>query len=252
MEILKFNDFISEQLWSKGIKRSQAGTLRKEDGIKVKTDLGIEIIIRNTDCDYNQLIMDIMDSVEGEYGPSFDSFNNIQDDNDYKKSILDGTCKFSFVIRDNPHDRLIVTFEEYNYMVDYDYINPDEFSEDDYYSIIKGIAEALKTVNIERTNKGRYVSEYAFLLMDESNVYDFECNLSENTVEIYFDDFKDYFEDTFPDVDLEFWSYNNYANNIGLKINYNSLKQFNECKKFIDDYYNNIKDYYEDDDSEEI
>lgn len=37
--IISYNDFISEQLWSKGVERSKSGTLRKEDRLPYETNL---------------------------------------------------------------------------------------------------------------------------------------------------------------------------------------------------------------------
>ena len=39
--IKKFEDYIKEGLWSKGIERSKSGDLRGEQGKKVMTSLGV-------------------------------------------------------------------------------------------------------------------------------------------------------------------------------------------------------------------
>ena len=44
MKILKFEEFINEQLWSKGIERSKSGTLRKEDCVVNTKEELLELI----------------------------------------------------------------------------------------------------------------------------------------------------------------------------------------------------------------
>ena len=246
MKIKTFEEFISEGLWNKGLNRTKNNEVRKEEGKKVKTSIGTEIFIRNTDCDYEQLIKDILDSPSDEFGPDFEYIGNINK-KETKQKIINGEFEDAFMI----DKYLYVEFTSYEDMVDNDYLDPDEFSEKDYNSIINGIAEAFKNKEFERKKDNSYSSKYVFLLINESDISYYESELSEDVLEYYYDDFKEYFSDNFPDIELEYWSYNNYATNIGMEINYDNLLKYDEVKEWVVSFFKNAKETYINNEDEE-
>ena len=237
--IKKFNEFIEEGFLSKTINRSKSGELRKEQGRRVKTPTGVEIVLENPDYNYEELMRWILDGEDG-IGVDLDNIGNypIGDQKDIKK----GTCEYSHMI----NNRIVASFESYEDLIeDGRWFDEGEVTRNDYISVIEGIVNSLKQTELDRKKGNGYDSETVFLLIDESTVYHYECESNESTLEYYFEDFQSCFEDHFPDIELEFWSYNNYASNIGMRVDYDNLLIYKDAKEWVQNYFESLKETYE-------
>ena len=249
--IKKFEDYIKEGLWSKGIERSKSGDLRGEQGKKVMTSLGVEIVLHNTNYDYEQLIKDIINEhPDDPFGIDFDYIGNFKESQ--QRALLKDEQTYGKLIDKST----VACFDSYEALAEDTDAVDDGLLEDDYINIINGITDALKKINIQKlprhTQNDSNHSDYAFLLLGEDDVYYYECELNENTLEFYFDDFKNYFQETFPDAgDLIIYSYANYSCGICVQIDYDNLLNYQKMKTFVEDYYKGLKDMYDEEDDEE-
>ena len=242
MKILNFEEYINERLFKSSIDRVTSGGIRREEGVKVKTKLGNEIIIRNLDCPYDDIIRDLFDYSDDAFDMTF--LQNCT----HQKEIIDGTSNTEFLISKDKRYGLCILFQEYEDITqEYNIVDDEECDETDYYSIIKGIAEYLKeNVDIEKTKGGRYSEDFALLLIDESSTYDAFCELDDNyDTTFIWDDFKEFVENEYPDVEFKYWSYNDYGTSIGLKISYQAVLDYKKIKEIVVSFFENLKETYQ-------
>ena len=243
--IYNFEDYINE-LWTKGLTRNKNNDTRLEDGKNVMTKMGVKIHLHNPNVDYESIIKEIIDSY-GEYDSltymDIDTINVIRDMH-IKLSDLKNNKLYYVKLINNQY---IISFEDYNSVSSEYYLldgMTDEVDEEDYINICQGITDKFKKTEI--TDKPRDNKCY-FLIVSESDVYNFcmnnknedsnidiDINLDiDNVLNIFIEDFKNEFED----VDLELFSYNHYAVNIAVPINYDNLINYDEMKKFAENYF---------------
>ena len=238
--ILKFEEYINEGLWSKGVERSQTGELRKGDGKRVKSPWGFEMVLHNPNFNFVNLMKEILDNTEDDpMGISMDSIGNWENYNNGRerlKKIKQGEDPYAYMVDNN----YIASFNSYEEAVDEDMYDFDGegIDEHDYIEVLKAIVDKLKTVDFGKT-KGSYSYEIRLLLMDEDREYNYECEMNESTRDWFWDDFKMWFEEAYPDAELDTWSYANYGSNIGVELNYDNLNDFQEMKEEVEDYYKN-------------
>ncbi|MCM1217706.1 MAG: hypothetical protein NC548_24705 [Lachnospiraceae bacterium] len=242
--VKKFQEFVEEGFLSKTINRAKTGELRKEDGKKVMTEMGVEILLKNYDYDYEQLIRGILDG-EDDLGVDLDNVGNYPSGD--QRDIKRGTCEYAFMV-DN---RIVANFQSYENLIEYEIVDGDELSRDDYIHIIEGIVEALKKTTLDRKKGVGYDYECVFEFIDESDVFNYESELSEHVLDFLRDDFESGFEDTFEDAELEYWSYNNYASSIGVRVSYDNLINYHKMRKYVQDFFKNAKEVYEEYDDKE-
>lgn len=150
--ILKFDEYINEGLWAKGVERSQSGDKRLENGHKYKTSLGVVIEINCSNEDVEEIIETILNSVSEDDGLGYD--------------IVDG----DMLVGSDGEDDVYIAFPDYSDIVE-DYY--DNVSEEDYSTILDSIGTAIKNNVGKYTNiiPTRSFNGYAVLLnqkiMDE-------------------------------------------------------------------------------------
>lgn len=224
----KFSDFINEGFINKTLKRTRTGEVRKEEGRKVTTSLGVEILLHNYDSDYESVIRDILDNGEDDtLGICLNNLGIYTPDE--QSNLRKGGCEYAFLLNDK---RFVASFEPYENLVDDDLLDPDEFDEHDYKEIIRSIAEALNECDIDSKREVGTV----LVLMGESDVFDYECQMKENTLDFYVQDFEEFFDETFPNLEMKTYSYYQGAN-ITLKIDYEAVLKYKECKQWVEDFY---------------
>lgn len=232
--VKKFNEFIEEGFLSKTLGRASSGERRKEEGTKVKTSIGVDIFLENPNYNYKSMIRDILDYGEDTLGVDVYSIGVYQYGE--QKKIRAGEDPYVKLLKDD----FVAGFDSYETLIDEGIIDEMEISEKDYLSIVNGVAEALGKVEFGKT-KGSYESKTYLLLISENDLWDYESQLTEWSGE-YWEDFKEYFEETYPDYEMETWSYANYSANIGIKLSYDSLLDYEDCREFIRNYFQGLVD----------
>ena len=230
--VLKFNEFIEEGFMTRSLNRNKDNERRKGDGVKVHTSIGVDIFLENPGCYYKKYIRDILDYGEDPMGVLVTSVNSHSN----PRKIEKGEIPYLYMLDDD----FVAGFDSYEDVIDSGEIEEGEISEKDYKSIIEGIVEALKKVKFGKS-KGGYDAVCHLLLISENELWGYECELSENSY--YWEDFKNDFEEEFPDVEMETWSYNNYSANIGVKLNYDNLINYEDYCNFIHSYFKGLVEY---------
>jgi len=251
----KLSKILSESVWGSMLDRSTGDGIRKEDGKIVHTCLGVDIVIKNPDCEYDKHIKELIDhSMDTDYGVTI---VNVQE-KAYSWEELANARKFGapyvYMIYDGGHGTdLLAEFWTYDEIQDFDL--DDDFaeilSEDDYISICRGIATKLKEVGgdlsrVPRRDSGTlghktpdkdYKGEYVLKLISEEDVFNWEA-----TYDIDYDYVDEFLEDIFnkfpelEDVDFITWTFYNGAN-IGLPLNYNNLINFKKYQEFTKNWF---------------
>lgn len=230
-----FEEYIKEGFIGKTLNRYRTGEQRKESGKKVMTELGSEIFLNNPDCDYKGLMEEIL--VDDESYVSYGNVNHYQSKNEIKKDrYYEDDSYIYYLLSDNI---TVAGFEKYDFFVESDIINPDEINEHDFKEILQGIVKTLNECDLARCKNNTYDSTTVLLLIDENKQYDYECEMNEADLEYYWQDFKEFFEETFTS-EMKTWSYNNYGVNIGIPITYDSLKEYKKCKEFVIGYFEDM------------
>ena len=227
--ILKFEDYIKEVLWSKGLERAQSGEKRLENGHKYKTSLGIDIEINCPNDVVEEIIETILNSESEDDGLGYD------------------TSASDMLVGDDGEDEVYITFPDYSNVIE-DYY--DDVSEEDYSTILDSIGTAIKNNVGKYTNilPTRSFNGYAVLLnqriMDEigeDGWTDYK-NMLDNWVNQ-----RDRYQ-TSHGFDLGEWS------DWTIYLNYDAIKDFpkiyenvkNCLEKWRSEYYNNNNENWED------
>lgn len=180
--IKKYDDFIGEGFLSKTINRSKSGDLRHEDGKKVMTSLGVEIIIQNSQCDYNGIIKKICNE------------SNIYCQL-YESKIYFGDKKEKFQNDELPYDYWLdnkhgIRFSRYEDLIRKEKNFLSDTSLEDYVSILRCIVEVLRKTRFEID-----FHQLKFVLMNESEIAKSNQELKRldelEYGEYIFDDYKD-------------------------------------------------------------
>ena len=237
--IKKFSEFIEEGMWGSALRRSNTDELRKESGKKVKTSFGFDIIIENSDCDYESYLEEMIDSYD-----SSDNFYGVLIEDLHASSVVEylkdiknksGDYTNSYIV-----NNFCIRFEPYQEIVDFqlDDTYENEVSEKTYLSMCEGIANLIGNSNIEYCPSRDLTKEaygnYVLILIDERE------DIGE-----YFDvaDFESGLDDLGLQDELQLWSYNHYGTNIGVRLNTNNLHNYKKYLDYTKDYLDYTKDY---------
>ena len=242
---------INEHLWSGIIHRSETGDRRKEDGIKVHTDLGVDIWIQDSSCKYNEAIETIINS-----GDNIMCILNTRDMNKDEIARIDAKDKdisgeqFYYLISKTNH--LVVCFDN---LKELEILYEKPISQHDYRSMCKGITEKLKPIgdnivyvsnhacfkgfnSIDNEDWNRCKGDYNILLVDEHTTYNFSIEQTEDydIYGLFYDDMWNEFPEL-KYIPFILWSYNGYGNNIALPLNYETLKKAEEYIQFAKNWF---------------
>lgn len=229
-----FKTYIGESLWSDLQNKSMGKSMRKEDGAKVHTCLGVDIILRNPSCDYNYLIKNIIEGGNNEYDFGIQKLNDMPYTPDEKINVMKFEAPYDYLIYEGGHGTdLVATFECYTSVVEYQLDDDfeDEYCGEDYISICRGIATKLKEVgdcfdyvhygktsaigddkkpNDKKTDTSKYEGDFVLELISETDVYYWSIDQDDDLTESL-DYFKDDIIYEFPelkDTDFLYWDYN--------------------------------------------
>ena len=232
--VKKFDDYIREGFLSKTYDRYRTGEVRKEDGRKVKTSIGVDIVIKDSSCDYEWFIKEILRGVNGnvDFFVRFDSTKNFNADE--MKNIRNNTAPYDYLVCDN----VVAGYPGYEELIENSVTDEDELSEDDYISIIRGISKRLSEV--ELINGGYELDGKVILYLEVIDKDYYEDWLSKNS-----NDDMDYFEETMFDKFISEIR-NKYSNRVRvfmdegypvMRINYDSLSNYDEIRNYALEYF---------------
>lgn len=253
---------ISESIWGDVRRRAEGQSIRQEDGRKVHTCLGVDVVLKNPDCDYDTLIKDLINGdaqYHSEYGVGIVSPKDLNLTPEEMANVRKWEAPYTYLIYDGQHGTsLIANFWSYKEILDFELDNDFEenYLEEDYISICRCVATKLKEVGdcfqyvprnkayiLDLDARGddvdKYTGECQLLLIDEGDVYSWVCDHNEeydnpfgNT---YLDDFKEGIINEYPELDgIDFisWSYTNYGGcYIAIPV---SVDNLNNIRKYIE------------------
>lgn len=246
---------IDESTWGAMLDRGTGSVIKKEDGKLVHTCLDVDITIKDHDCDYNELIKDILndDVISGFYqGVVILNTQVKQYSPEEMANIRKFEAPYAYLIYDGKHGTsLVAEFWAYSEIQDFDLTTDfiERVSEDDYISICKGIATKLKEFGgdiaqlprrhstISKIKDRDFNDEYVFKLIDESDIAwwgSYPDPEGRSLADFETDMFTEYPE--LVDVDFFTWTfYDGY--NIGIPINYDTLVNFKKYKEFTKNWF---------------
>lgn len=241
---------INEHLWSGIIQRSETGDRRKEDGVKVHTDLGVDIWLQDPSRKYDEFIETIINS-----GDNIMCILNTRDMNKDEIARIDAKGKdisgdqFYYLISKTNH--LVVSFDNCE---EFEILYEKPISQHDYRSMCKGITEKLKPIGdnivyvsdrawFEKSGKDVdtdgwvwYKDNYNLLLVDENTTYNFSIDQDYDFYELFYETMWDEFPEL-KYIPFIVWSYTSYGNNIALPLNYETLKKAEEYIQFTKGWF---------------
>lgn len=218
---------IKEGFLAKTLSRSKTGDLRKEEGKKITTKLGTQLIIGNLDCDVDKTIKTICnDGVWGRF--SYQIMELSEFSGEQKKKILSGESDYRFLL-DGKH---VMCFKHYD---DLKVKEDESLYEGDYKSILKTIVEALKKTNM-RVKDGKCW----FVLIDKNDSKKIQQRLIRDDEQDYgeyiVDDFKDKLRDKCPEnIRLDIMTWNN--DTIVINYNYFTLLNYEKILRFTKRFF---------------
>lgn len=251
--VKKFIDFVNEGLWDGIIDRGTTGNVRKEDGRRVHTCIGIDIILKDPNLEWQNLKYDdiIKELVEND---SSDDILRISINHskvfrffpEEMANVRNFKAPYDYLIYDGRYGTdLVVSFPSYEYIrTDEDEHFPECVCEEDYISICRGIAIKMKEIgdSIEYIpiNKGRILGSndcgdgYVIRLIKENAVWNWVCKQDEEDLGNYEKDFWKDMTNEFVELqneDVIVWNYDGYANSMAINISVENLKN---AKKYIE------------------
>jgi hypothetical protein len=250
---------IVESLWSDLQDRSSGDVVRKEDGIKVHTCLDIDILLKNPNCDYNGLIHDIVVGGDNEYEFGIHKLNDMSYTPDERVNVMKFGAPYDYLIYEGGHGTdLVATFSSYSELLEFNLDDDfeDEYCEEDYISICRGIATKVKEIgdcfvyvprrntfmiSVDRQDTSDYEGDYCLELISENGMFDWIVEHSDEQ-DIDLNDFKNDIIDEFPELrDMDFigWSYtNNGGCYVGIPAyNINNLLNIRKYKEFTEKWF---------------
>lgn len=254
---------IKESVWSDIHKRSNGKQVRKEDGKKVKTCLGIDVVLKNPECDYDNLIKTIIIGSDSEYAFGIHNIRDFSYSIEEIANMRKFVAPYTYMIYDGGHGTdLIGEFSTYQEILDFNLDDKfeQEFCEEDYISICKTIATKYKEVgdclkyvpskkafmiSSEKEYTSKYETDYVFELISESEVYNWLCDdiRNEEYDDTYLISFKEDIIYEFPELtntDFICWSYSNYGGcYVGIpSYNINNLLNIRKYIEFTKKWFN--------------
>lgn len=245
---------INESVWTDIHRRSNGAQIRKEDGKKVSTCLGVDIIIKDSSCDYNHWIKEILTADPNiSYGVWIDLEKYANLTPDEMINVRKFEAPYNYLIYDGAHGTsLIAGFYSYSEIEEYEYEIGECVSEEDYISICKGIATKLKEVGeyfshvptsrnsyIINSNQNKlstsYDGNYELKLIDETDTYNFFIENENLDINDFIYDICHEFKEL-EDEDFIGWSFYDGIN-IAIPLNYNNLVNFQKYEKFTKEWF---------------
>ena len=233
MKIKTFEEFISEGLWNKGLNRNKTNDLRKDQGHKVKTCLGSELIVKNEFFDYDGLIKAMLNGSSGcEY------FHILS------LNIFEGEIDEKYIYN-LPND-VIIQFETYELLHSY-YENEflEECDENEYINVCKLIVDVFnsKEVYYNSYHKDDEVKDAYFILYKFDKEY--IDNKFNGTLDNALDVYRDYWSKVRNISGCKYLTYNicgdeNDMEYVGVVVEWGSYKKYKTLVEFTEKYFNEL------------
>ena len=219
---------ITESVWNDIRKRGNGAEIKQEEGRRVTTCLGIDITLKQADCDYDGLIHDIIVG-KNEYEFGIQNARDVKCTPDEMINVRKFQAPYDYLIYDGGHGTdLIACFSSYDELIEFQLDDEfqDKYCEEDYISICRAIATKMKEIGdslvyipsgksfmlgTDRQDTSEYERDYGLELISEYDVYYWMCSHSYEEG----DDLLSFKEDIigeFPelkDQDFIAWSYTN-------------------------------------------
>ena len=250
---------ITESVWGDIRKRGLGDEVKSEEGKKVHTCLDIDIVLKNPNCDYNGLIHDIVVGGDNEYEFGIQKLNDMSYTPDERVNVIYFRAPYDYLIYEGGHGTdLVATFSSYSELLEFNLDDDfeDEYCEEDYISICRGIATKVKEVgdcfvyvprrntfmiSVDRQDTSDYEGDYCLELISENGMFDWIVEHSDEQ-DIDLNDFKNDIIYEFPELkDMDFigWSYtNNGGCYVGIPAyNINNLLNIRKYKEFTEKWF---------------
>lgn len=249
---------LQESFWGDVHRRSIGDEVRKEDGTIVDTCIGVKILLKNPSCDYNKLIKDIIVG-HNEYEFGIQPLKDQPYTPDERVNVMKFVAPYDYLIYEGGHGTdLVATFSSYSELLEFNLDDDfeDEYCEEDYISICRGIATKVKEVgdcfayvprrntfmiSVDRQDTSDYEGDYCLELISENGMFDWIVEHSDEQ-DIDLNDFKNDIIYEFPELkDMDFigWSYtNNGGCYVGIPAyNINNLLNIRKYKEFTEKWF---------------
>ena len=229
---------IDESVWADMHKRSNGEIIKKEDGVKVHTCLGVDMVIKNKKCDYDKFIQDIMN--HGNLAVSqMDSIDDLTVDE--REEIRNWEHPYFYLISGNDSydsDELVATFIKYNDLVDAEIINPNDLYEEDYIEMCRCISTKVRDIAnylefIPMYNNAKMHSHYY------GNYHPFLVKVSKKLDKDELTYFTEELEKQFPEldgVDFIYW-YKYDETYLALPISFVTVMNMKDYIKFTKEWF---------------
>lgn len=251
---------LSESIWGDLRKKSLGQEVRSEDGKKVPTCLGIDVVLKKPDSLYDRFIKEILARKYSDCSMGILSPRDLNLSPDEMKNVRNWEAPYTYLIYDGAHGTsLIANFYTYSDLLEND-PSYEDYPEEDYIQLCRCIATKLKEIgdcisyvprNKTFTPDGRndetesYEGECQLKLIDEGDVYQWECDNREeyenpfgNT---YLEDFQESLISEFPELEDEIilcWAYSNYGGcSIAIPISADNVMNVRKYKDFTKKWF---------------
>ena len=232
MKIKTFEEFISEGLWNKGLNRNKINNLRKDQGHKVKTCLGSELIVKNDFFDYDGLIKAMLN------GASACEYFHI-----LSLNVFEGEIDEKYIY--NLPNNVIIEFETYERLKLYDVEFLEECDENEYINVCKLIVDVFKSKEVyyNTYHKEDDVNESYFILYKFDREY--IDNKFNGTLDNALDVYRDYWSKVRNISGCKNLTYNMYIDKndmqyVGVAVEWNSYKNYKKLVDFTQKYFNEL------------
>ncbi len=250
---------LQESFWGDVHKRSIGDEVRKEDGTIVDTCIGVKILLKNPSCDYNKLIKDIIVG-NNEYEFGIQPLKDQPYTPDERVNVMKFVAPYDYLIYEGGSGTdLVAKFSSYSEIIDWKLGDgfEDEYSEEDYISICKGIATFVKgvgdcfvfvpshdifTISVDTIDTSKYELNYALELISENELYHWSIEQDTDDIRELLNDFKLDITEEFYELKNEDFLCWSYTHNGGCFIaipsyNINNLMNIRKYREFTKKWF---------------
>ena len=229
--IKKFEEYISEGFWKDGIRRAKNNDIRREDGVKVKLQLGPTVVLKNTNWDYDKFLLFIVGFGSPVFGVKRLNVFTL----DEQKNILTGKLDYYHPI-DIEGSTYVISFESYSEMVDgswFGYFDIDDPCEEDYIAVIKGLVEKMHELPLYYADKIYLMIE----LIDKNTLNKLKSKYGESGFDQMFSKFKNEIYEKIKLAKNKTGFIEKTGDRIGVNFDRPELGDFDKIKQFTKQWW---------------
>ncbi|MBQ5473212.1 MAG: hypothetical protein IIT65_00600, partial [Lachnospiraceae bacterium] len=246
-------------LWSDMQRRAEGSDIRRENGVKVHTCLGIDVVLKDPSSWYDTLIKDFIESDDINFYIVNPRDSDITPDE--MINVRKWEAPYDYLIYDGMHGTsLLARFYAYDDFDENDDIKID-FTRDDYIALCKCTATKLKEVgdSIESIprNKCTFIDssggtikdvksgdDYALCLIAENEVFNWECEADIPDDYNVVKDFIECITDEFQELKETYFITYVYYQGVNISIpvmSMNNIMNFKKYKEYTKNWFTNEK-----------